>query len=80
MRGSDKVTEIFERLIQQENLQARGWESSVPARLERVYHDCSRPIPEFTEEQIQEVLHRVDRMMSLELAVTIPVAGKPLLS
>jgi iron only hydrogenase large subunit-like protein/uncharacterized Fe-S cluster-containing protein len=29
--------------------------------LERTYHDRSVPIPEFTEEQIQEVLHRVDK-------------------
>ncbi|MCL0090288.1 4Fe-4S binding protein [Dehalococcoidia bacterium] len=30
-------------------------------QLERVYHDYSRPTPEFTEEQIQEVLHRVEK-------------------
>ncbi|MCL0082144.1 hypothetical protein M1O14_00190 [Dehalococcoidia bacterium] len=30
-------------------------------QLERVYHDYSRPIPEFTEEQIQEVLHQVEK-------------------
>jgi uncharacterized Fe-S cluster-containing protein len=29
--------------------------------LERIYRDCSLPTPEFAEEQIQEVLHRVEK-------------------
>jgi PAS domain S-box-containing protein len=32
-------------------------------RLERTYRDRSRPLPEFSEEQIREVLHQVDKYL-----------------
>ncbi|GFP37303.1 hypothetical protein HKBW3S44_00983 [Candidatus Hakubella thermalkaliphila] len=45
---------------------ARRQPQPMPARaqwpqLQRAYHDRSLPIPEFAEEQIQEVLHRVEK-------------------